>query len=66
MYRDLPLSQSCFIWNHSRDSSASPTGQRYIHYRERGTHILLFVRVAKTNALGTSPYVFLGRADYVA
>jgi Domain of unknown function (DUF3427) len=67
MYRDFTLSPSLFHWeSQSTTSSTSPTGQRYIHHRERGSHILLFVRQAKTNALGTSPYVFLGPADYVA
>jgi len=61
------LSPSLFHWqSQSTTSSTSPTGQRYIHHRERGSHILLFVRQAKTNALGTSPYVFLGPADYVS
>ena len=67
MYRDFALSPELFHWeSQSTTSSASPTGQRYIHHHERGSHILLFVREAKTNALGTSPYVFLGPADYVS
>jgi superfamily II DNA or RNA helicase/HKD family nuclease len=67
MYRDFALSPDLFHWeSQSTTSSASPTGQRYIHHRERGSHILLFVRETKTNALGTSPYVFLGPADYVS
>ncbi len=67
MYRDFALSPDLFHWeSQSTTSSTSPTGQRYIHHRERGSHILLFVRAAKTNALGTSPYVFLGPADYVS
>ena len=67
MYRDFALSPDLFHWeSQSTTSSTSPTGQRYIHHRERGSHILLFVRQAKTNALGTSPYVFLGPADYVS
>jgi hypothetical protein len=67
MYRDFALSPDLFHWeSQSTTSSPSPTGQRYIHHRERGSHILLFVRQAKTNALGTSPYVFLGPADYVS
>ena len=67
MYRDFALSPELFHWeSQSTTSSASPTGQRYIHHRERGSHILLFVREAKSNALGTSPYVFLGPADYVS
>lgn len=67
MYRDFALSADLFHWeSQSVTSAASPTGQRYIHHRERGSHILLFVRESKTNALGTSPYVFLGPADYVS
>jgi superfamily II DNA or RNA helicase/HKD family nuclease len=67
MYRDFALSPKLFHWeSQSTTSSASPTGQRYIHHREQGSHILLFVRDAKTNALGASPYVFLGPADYVS
>lgn len=67
MYRDFALSPNLFHWeSQSTTSPTSPTGQRYIHHRQRGSHILLFVRQAKTNALGTSPYVFLGPADYVS
>lgn len=67
MYRDFALSPNLFHWeSQSTTSSSSPTGQRYIHHRERGSHILLFVREAKNNALGTSPYIFLGPADYVS
>lgn len=67
MYRDFALNQNLFHWeSQSTTSSASPTGQRYIHHRERGSHILLFVREAKENALGAAPYVFLGPADYVS
>jgi superfamily II DNA or RNA helicase/HKD family nuclease len=67
MYRDFALSPELFHWeSQSTTSSASPTGQRYIHHRTRGSHILLFVREAKTHALGAAPYVFLGPADYVS
>lgn len=67
MYRDFALNPSLFHWeSQSTTSSTSPTGQRYIHHRERGSHVLLFVRQAKTYALGTSPYVFLGPAEYVS
>ena len=45
---------------------ASPTGQRYLHHREAGTHILLFARQQKASAFGTGvPYLFLGEADYL-
>ncbi|GFG73232.1 DUF3427 domain-containing protein [Mycobacterium botniense] len=67
MYRDFALSAELFHWeSQSTTSAASPTGQRYIHHRERGSHILLFVRETKTNALGTAPYVFLGPVHYVS
>jgi superfamily II DNA or RNA helicase/HKD family nuclease len=67
MYRDFALSPDLFHWeSQSTTSSASPTGQRYIHHRERGSQILLFVRETKTNALGSAPYIFLGPADYVS
>ncbi|BCQ10589.1 UvrABC system protein B [Mycobacterium heckeshornense] len=67
MYRDFALSPELFHWeSQSTTSAASPTGQRYIHHRERGSHILLFVREAKTNTLGTAPYVLLGPANYVS
>ena len=67
LYRDFALSPQLFHWeSQSTTASTSPTGQRYIHHRERGSHILLFVREAKTDAFGTAPYVFLGPADYVS
>jgi len=67
MYRDFALNSELFHWeSQSTTSSASPTGQRYIHHRERGSHVLLFVREQKECTLGASPYVFLGPADYVS
>lgn len=67
MYRDFALSDRLFHWeSQSTTSAASPTGQRYIRHRENGSHILLFVRAAKTDTLGAAPYVFLGPADYVS
>jgi hypothetical protein len=67
MYRDFALSPSLFHWeSQSTTSSTSPTGQRYIHHRGTGFPHPAFVQQAKTNALGTSPYVFLGPADYIS
>ena len=49
MYRDFALSPCAFHWeSQSTTSSSSPTGQRYLNHRENGSHILLFVREAKT------------------
>ena len=67
MYKDYAISPELFHWeSQSITSQASPTGQRYIHHRERGTNILLFVR--RTGKLGnrTAPYMCLGQADYVS
>ena len=44
----------------------SKTGQRYIHHRNRGGHILLFVRPRKKQDGRTMPYTFIGPADYVS
>lgn len=67
MYRDFALSDRLFHWeSQSTTSESSATGQRYIHHRENGSHILLFVRAAKASALGAAPYVFLGPADYIS
>ncbi|MCG5434543.1 DUF3427 domain-containing protein [Mycobacterium sp. MYCO198283] len=67
MYRDYALNSELFHWeSQSTTSSTSPTGQRYINHRQRGSHVLLFVRQSKSTALGTAPYVFLGPADYVS
>lgn len=68
MYRDFALSQDLFHWeSQSTTSPASPTGQRYIHQREGGSQILLFVRETKKSLFGDgAPYIFLGPADYVS
>ncbi|MGH3525597.1 MAG: DUF3427 domain-containing protein, partial [Mycobacterium sp.] len=50
MYRDFALSPELFHWeSQSTTSEASKTGQRYIHHRRRGSHVLLFVREARTD-----------------
>ncbi|MFL0176822.1 DUF3427 domain-containing protein [Mycobacterium sp. SMC-13] len=68
MYRDFALSPELFHWeSQSTTSAESPTGQRYIHHRDRGSHVLLFVREAKKSTLGDgAPYIFLGPADYIS
>lgn len=47
-----------------RDSS---TGQRYIHHREKGSRVLLFVREFKSDRISGSAaaYTYLGTANYV-
>ncbi|TWS18680.1 DUF3427 domain-containing protein [Tsukamurella asaccharolytica] len=63
MYRDYPISRTEFHWeSQSMTSESSETGQRYIL---GDSYVLLFVRVAKNGEFGTSPYEFLGPAEYV-
>lgn len=66
MYNDYSINEYLFHWqSQSTTSDTSPTGKRYINHKENGTKILLFVREYKTDIAGTSPYTFLGLADYV-
>jgi len=65
LYKDYALTPELFHWeSQSGTSVESPTGQRYIHHREQGSRILLFVRQSKSDDLGTSPYTCLGTAEY--
>ena len=68
MYNDYSVSESLFHWqSQSTTVEESPTGQRYIHHRERGSRVLLFVREFKTDRVtgGAEAYTFLGTASYV-
>ena len=67
MYEDYAISDTLFHWqSQSTTSVASPTGQRYIHHKERGYTVMLFVREDPKNKNGyAEPYYFLGAADYV-
>ncbi len=67
MYNDYAISPSLFHWqSQSTTGAVSTTGKRYIHHKELGNHVLLFVREFKTDSCGTAPYTFLGTADYVS
>ena len=44
---------------------AGDTGQRYIHHRESGSNVLLFVRRRRKDGNRTAAYTFLGAVDYV-
>ena len=68
MYNDYSVSESLFHWqSQSTTAEDSPTGQRYIHHRERESRVLLFVREFKTDHVtgGAEAYTFLGTASYV-
>ena len=68
MYNDYSINESLFHWQSQSTTAAdSPTGQRYIHHRERGSKVLLFVREFKADRItgGAEAYTFLGTANYV-
>ena len=68
MYNDYSINESLFHWqSQSTTASDSPTGQRYIHHRERGSRVLLFVREFKSDRItnGAEAYTYLGTANYV-
>lgn len=68
MYNDYSINESLFHWQSQSTTAAdSPTGQRYIHHREQGSKVLLFVREFKTDRItgGAAAYTFLGTANYV-
>lgn len=66
MYNDYSINETLFHWqSQSTTSEESKTGQRYINHKRQGSKVLLFVREFKADIAGTSPYTFLGLADYV-
>lgn len=68
MYHDYSINENLFHWQSQSTTAAdSPTGQRYIHHRERGSKVLLFVREFKSDRItgGAAAYTFLGTATYV-
>ena len=67
MYEDYAISDTLFHWqSQNQISDSSPTGRRYIEHADRGQTIMLFVREQKSiNGLST-PFYFLGPADYVS
>ena len=68
MYNDYSINSELFHWqSQSTTAEDSPTGQRYIHHRERGSRILLFVREFKSDKItgAAAAYTYLGPAKYV-
>jgi superfamily II DNA or RNA helicase/HKD family nuclease len=67
LYKDYAISPTLFHWeSQSTTTQQSKTGQRYIHHRNRGGNILLFVRSRKKYEGRTMPYTFLGPSDYIS
>lgn len=68
MYNDYSICESLFHWqSQSTTAENSPTGQRYIHHKERDSKVLLFVREFKSDRVtgGAEAYTYLGTASYV-
>ena len=68
LYDDYSISEKLFHWqSQSTTSEHSATGQRYIHHREQGSRVLLFVREYKSDPItnGAEAYTCLGTANYV-
>ena len=69
MYNDYSINEELFHWqSQSTTTIKSPTGQRYIHHKELGSKILLFVREFKKDRItgGAEAYTYLGPASYVS
>jgi hypothetical protein len=67
LYKDYAISPTLFHWeSQSTTTQRSKTAQRYIHHRNRGGNILVFVRPRKKQDGRTMPYTLLGAADYVS
>ncbi|MER6618439.1 DEAD/DEAH box helicase [Streptomyces xantholiticus] len=66
-YRDYAVNNFRFHWeSQNQTSESSPTGMRYKQHKERGTHVLLFVRRYKnTDIGGPQPWMLLGPAEFV-
>ena len=68
MYQDYSINESLFHWqSQSTTSEQSSTAQRYIHHKEQGSKVLLFVREFKKDRISGSAeaYTYLGTANYV-
>ena len=67
MYEDYPMNDRKFHWqSQNKTSDISPTAQRYIHHKKLGQDILLFVRDHRKRDGYVSPFLFLGKANYVS
>ncbi len=66
-YRDYAISSDLFHWeSQSTTSTASPTGQRYIHHEARGVNVMLLVRPVNKHEGRSVPFTLLGPATLVS
>ena len=68
LYEDYSIDKHLFHWqSQSTTTPESKTGQRYIHQREKGNQVLLFVRAAKKDDYKNAmAFTFLGTAQIVS
>ena len=65
MYHDYAINDTLFHWqSQSTTSESSQTGQRYIHHKERGSKVLIFVREFNKIQNVSQPFLCLGTARY--
>ncbi|HLS08787.1 DUF3427 domain-containing protein [Lentibacillus sp.] len=66
LYEDYAMNEQLFHWQtQSTVTPTSNTAKRYINHKANNHQIMLFVREYKKENGYTSPYIFLGTADYV-
>jgi hypothetical protein len=67
LYDDYLINEHKFHWqSQNTDSHNNPGGYRYIGQSETGNKIILFVREAKKDEIGTMPFHCFGLVDYVS
>jgi superfamily II DNA or RNA helicase len=60
-YQDYLISPTLLHWQSQANTTQdSPTGQNYLHFRDRGYTVLFFARLDKNTENETSPFLFLG------
>ncbi len=67
MYRDFLSSRVKLHWeSQSRIAQETPTGQNYIHHKERGYTMLFFARFRNSEGRLTSPFTYLGTGEFIS
>ncbi|QXX29847.1 DUF3427 domain-containing protein [Bacillus amyloliquefaciens] len=67
LYKDYFIDPSHFHWqSQNQTSHTSSVGQNFIHHKEKGYHIHLFVRKFTEMHNITLPFIYVGEADYVS
>ncbi|MEX2104347.1 MAG: DUF3427 domain-containing protein, partial [Bacilli bacterium] len=66
MYDDYAIDESFFHWqSQNKTTETSTMGQRYIHHRQLGGKVILFVREYREEDGTTAPYYYLGCGTYM-